>query len=186
MHRDQFEQFIHDNRDAFDSDVPELKVWGGVRQDLDRRKHRRLLLWRVAGVAAAVIGLLFCGAGLGGYLSTPPPSAIVAINDIDAQYAAQEAAYQEEIQEKYQQLVSYEQAGAVQQDLKHLDETIAALRKELQAAPRGKAEEIVKNLLENYRAKVYILERVLNRIQMADPDFEPAAPKKAKTNERIL
>lgn len=186
MHRDQIEQFIHDNRDAFDSDVPELKVWGGIRQDLDRRQHRRLLLWRIAGVAAAVIGLLFCGAALGGYLSPSPPSAIVAIDDIGARYAAQEAAYQEEIQQKYQQLVSYQQAGVVRQDLMRLDATIAELREELQGAPPGKAEVIVKGLLENYRAKVYILERVLNRIQMADPNFEPAPPKKANTNERIL
>ncbi|KGE89422.1 MAG: hypothetical protein ACE362_18240 [Phaeodactylibacter xiamenensis] len=186
MHRDQFEQFIHDNRDAFDSDVPELKVWGCIRQDLDRRKHRRLLLWRVAGIAAAVIGLLFCGVALGGYLNSPTPHSIVALEDVGAQYAAQEAAYQEEIQQKYQQLVSYEQAGAVQQDLKHLDATIAELRKELQAAPPGKAEDIVKDLLENYQAKVYILERVLNRIQMADPDFESTPPKKANTDDRIL
>ncbi|MEQ8703030.1 MAG: hypothetical protein RIC19_03875 [Phaeodactylibacter sp.] len=186
MHRDQFEQFIHDNRDAFDTDVPELKAWGGIRQELDHRKHRRLLLWKVVGVAAAVVGLLFCGAALGGYLSTPVPSAIVALDDVGAQYAAQEAAYQKEIQQKYQQLVSYEQAGAVQQDLQRLDESIIELRKELQGAPSGKAEEIVKHLLENYRAKVYILERVLNRIQMADPDFEPVVPKKARTNDRIL
>lgn len=186
MQRDKFEQFIHDNRDAFDSDVPELKAWGGIRQELDHRKHRRLLLWRVVGVAAAVIGLLFCGAALGGYLISPPPPAIVALNDAGAQYAAQEAAYQEEIQQKYQQLVSYEQAGAVQQDLQRLDATIAELRKELHDAPSGKAEEIMQHLLQNYQAKVYILERVLSRIQMADPDFEPAAPKKASTNDRII
>jgi hypothetical protein len=123
---------------------------------------------------------------LGGYLNSPTPHSIVALEDVGAQYAAQEAAYQEEIQQKYQQLVSYEQAGAVQQDLKHLDATIAELRKELQAAPPGKAEDIVKDLLENYQAKVYILERVLNRIQMADPDFESTPPKKANTDDRIL
>ncbi|MBV6655559.1 MAG: hypothetical protein KI786_17445 [Mameliella sp.] len=186
MHRDQFEQFIHDNRDAFDSDVPELKVWGGIRQEIDHRKHRRLILWRVAGAAAAVFGLLFCGAALGGYLTTASPAAIVALDDVGAQYAAQEAAYQEEIQQKYQQLVSLEQAGAVQQDLQRLDATIAELRAELQGAPPNKAEDIVKHLLENYRAKVYILERVLDRIQMADPDFKPATTEKAKTNDRII
>jgi|AntRauTorckE5430_2_1112549.scaffolds.fasta_scaffold12436_2 HPt (histidine-containing phosphotransfer) domain-containing protein len=186
MQRDQFEQFIHHNRDAFDGDVPELKVWGSIRQELDHRKQRRLVLWRVAGVAATVIGLLFCGAALGGYFSTTDPSAIVALDDVGARYAAQEAAYQEEIQQKYQQLASYEQVGAVHKDLERLDATIAELREELKTAPPSKAEDIVKHLLENYRVKVYILERVLNRIQMTNPDVEPAAPKKARTDDRII
>ncbi len=186
MHRDHLEQFIQDNREAFDTDLPELRVWGNISQQLDRRKHRRTLLWRVAGVAAAVMGLLFCGAALGGYLSAPPTGAVAVMEGLDGQYLQREAAYQEAIQEKYQQLVSYQQAGAVRQDLELLDEAIRELRQELATAPPGKAEDIVEQLLENYQAKVYILERVLNRIQMADPDREPTASPKPEPDDRIL
>ena len=186
MQRNHLEQFIQDNREAFDTDLPELRVWGNISQQLDRRKRRRLLLWRAAGMAAAVVGLLFCGVALGGYLNAPPIGAVAVMEQLDGQYLQKEAAYQEAIQEKYQQLASYEQAGAVQQDLQRLDEAIRELREELATAPPGKAEDIVEQLLENYQTKVYILERVLDRIQMANPEWQPSTPPKAEPDDRII
>ena len=65
MQRDYLEQFIHDQRDAFDRSVPELQVWGEISQELDRRQSRRLAFWKIGRAAAAVVALLACGALLG-------------------------------------------------------------------------------------------------------------------------
>jgi len=175
MQHDNLEQFILDQRDSFDDALPELKAWGEISKELDRRKRRKLKLWRAVSVAASVLVLLVCGA-LIGRVYTQQQYAEDPLKMVAPEYAKLEKKYQQEIEQKYQKLVSYEQAQAVSSDLNQLDEVMEELRQELRVAPKGKELEIVESLLKSYQAKVEILERVLSRIQAEGVEGENEQP----------
>jgi hypothetical protein len=167
MRHDNLEQFILDHRESFDDAIPGLDAWGGVSNELDRVKRRKLQMWRVMGVAASVLVLLVSGA-LIGRAYTQHQYAANPIEQVAPEYAKLEKQYKQEIDQKYNKLVSYRQAQVVEPDLKALDEVMNELKQELQLAPQGKELEIVERLLKSYQAKVEILERVLDRVQPGD------------------
>jgi hypothetical protein len=173
MQGDSLEQYIRQNRQAFDEDLPQLKVWSNISQELDQQTGaKRASLWHKLKLAAAVVLLLACGALIGGYITHEQNQPAASLEEIAPEYAGLEAQYQREIQQKYQQLAGFQYAGVVEQDLERLDQTMKELKAELKEAPPGKEEAIVQSLLENYRAKVLVLERVLQRIQAANPEGE--------------
>lgn len=175
MQRDHLEQFILDKREFFDSATPGLQVWGEISQELDRRRYRRLILWKAGRAAAAVVALLACGALIGVYLFGNQIRQAAALEKVAPEYAEVEEYYQQQIRQKYQQLAAYQREASVEKDLARLDEVMQELREELLVAPKGKEEQIVENLIQSYQAKVAILERVLERLQSTDPEMEKPA-----------
>ncbi len=171
MQRDYLEQFILDQRGFFDKATPGLQVWGEVSQELDRRRSRRLLIWKVSQAAAVVLVLLASGALLGVYLFSNQLQQATVLQKIAPEYAQAEEYYQQQIRQKYQELAVYQRDASVEKDLAQLDEVMEALRQELLIAPKGKEEKIVESLIQSYQAKVTILERVLERLQLTDPEI---------------
>ncbi|MCB0582304.1 MAG: hypothetical protein KDD10_23700 [Phaeodactylibacter sp.] len=172
MQRDYIEQFILEQREAFDGPSPGLRVWGEISHELDRRQSRRLTLWKAGRAAAVVVVLLACGALLGVYLFGNRLQPAASLERVAPEYAKAEEYYQQQIHQKYQQLAAYQRDNLVDKDLARLDEVMQELRQELLIAPKGKEEEIVEDLLRSYQAKVSILERVLDRLQDAAPEAE--------------
>lgn len=166
MHRDNLEKFITDNREAFDRDIPSLKVWAEINKGLSEQQPRRLPLWRALRVAAAVLILLFTGAVAGRYLSSAGANdASLAIEEIAPEYVEMAQYYERKIDNKVQQLASYQQGESVLKDFEQLDKQMEELKEELLRAPKGREEQIVENLIRSYQTKVQVLERVLERIQ---------------------
>jgi vacuolar-type H+-ATPase subunit I/STV1 len=166
MSKDNLEQFVRDNREAFDDAVPSLKVWAMLDDQLPEQQTKVISLRRVLQIAAAVVVLLGCGTLIGTYIAggeTPQLQAIV--NQMPEELEEIEQYYQKQVDAKYQQLASYKHDQSLENDLEQLDETMDELKKELLVAPKGKEEEIIKNLIEGYQTKILILERVLQRIQ---------------------
>jgi len=166
MQRDPLEKFILQNRESFDDQTPSLKVWAGIERAISGARRRRLAWVRTLAVAASVLVLLLAGGFMGAYINSnyAQPQAS-ALETVDPEFGEMERYYQREIQSKLQQLASYDQAQSVRQDVAQLDEAMSELKQELRDAPEGREEEIVQNLIQNYRAKLLILERVLERIQ---------------------
>jgi len=166
MHRDNLEKFVLNNRDSFDREIPSLEVWAEIDKGLHRQQPKRLPLWRGLRVAAAVLLLLVTGAAAGHYLSaTAAKDAALAIEEIAPDYVEMAQYYEQQIDNKVQQLASYQQGENVLEDFKQLDKQMEELKEELLRAPRGREEQIVENLIRSYQTKVQILERVLERIE---------------------
>jgi hypothetical protein len=171
---EQLEKFIQDNRAAFDTDLPPASVWDAIETQLDtpakeakvRRMH--LMPW-VRRIAAALI-LLASGIGIGFYLDGGTPgSDLLTLTDISPEHAELETYYQNQVQLRMQQLVNYRQIADVQPDLEQLDEVYQELQRELENAPKGSEERIIQAMIDNYQAKLNILERVLDRVQYTNP-----------------
>lgn len=166
MHRDNLEKFVVENREAFDREIPSLKVWAEIDKGLREQRSRRLPLWRSLSVAAAVLILLITGAAAGHYLGgAGADKATIAIEDIAPEYVEMAQYYERQIDNKVQQLAGYRQGESVLEDFEQLDNQMEELKEELLRAPKGREEQIVENLIRSYQTKVQILERVLERIQ---------------------
>ncbi|MDX1665605.1 MAG: hypothetical protein R3350_00160, partial [Saprospiraceae bacterium] len=63
-------------------------------------------------------------------------------------------------------LAAYSEEPSVMRDLDQVDLVVEELKSELKNAPEGREEQIIANLILSYQAKLEILERVLNRVQM--------------------
>ncbi len=166
MAHDKLEQFIRDNRPMFDDEVPNLKIWADIERQLPSKPPLRKRIYRLAGMAAAVVFLVGAGIAIGVFWIGPQEVPQLAdMENIDPEVLQMEQFYQSQIQEKYQMLTAYQQDPVVKQDFEQLDQTMLELREELLNAPEGKEEEIINNLIKTYQTKVLILERVLERVQ---------------------
>lgn len=168
------EAFIQKNRNAFDHSEPGEQVWENIAGALPRPKakiievnwHRSLM--RIAASIALVI------AGIGGgiwYERHGGPNAGMAMSDVSGEYAELEQYYQRDITVKREKLASFagSQPTEVSEDIEHLDKVMEELRRELANVPPGNREKVVRAMIENYKAKTAILQRVLERLEETQP-----------------
>lgn len=167
MPSDRLEGFIRHNRDAFDAATPDLRVWAAVEKNLPAPGPR--IGWsRYLMRAAAAVALLIVGAGLGLWYAGEQNMQHngMTLGQVSGEYAELENYYQRDIAAKQQQLVAFVGNNAdVEQDLLQLDAVMQELQQELAHVPPGNREQVVRAMIENYKAKAAILERVLERLQ---------------------
>jgi hypothetical protein len=172
MRRDNLEHFILTNREAFDMETPSARVWAGIDRAIHPRPARRIQIWRALRVAAAVVALLVCGASIGFFLSqSRGANTDVLVQAIAPEFLEMEAFFKQQVEQKMRQLTNYKQKDAIISDLQQIDKTVEELKAELFKAPRGKEEDIIQNLIQNYQTKILILERILERTQSTNPQF---------------
>jgi hypothetical protein len=162
------EDFICQNRAALDTEIPDLRIWSNITAALQSPKAAtirvswgRHLLRVAASVALLVLGL---GAGIWYARSTEPAG--MAMADVSAEYAELEQYYKHDITDKEAKLASFtgSQSSEVLQDLDQLDRIMEELRHELANVPPGNRQQVVRAMIENYKAKTAILQRVLEHL----------------------
>ena len=161
---DNLEKFIVENRQAFDREVPSLEVWSKIDQQLEKAPKPKIVWIRriraVAAVAATVVLATVIGFRMGA--SSAEAS---SLSDISPEHAEMERYFNEQIQTKMAQLVSYQQDGFVRSDFKELDAIYEDLKSELEQVPVGGEEQVVQAMINNYQTKLEILEHVLEKVQ---------------------
>lgn len=164
---DNLEKFIRENRNEFDSQIPPRRVWDTVhkqiRIDEDRRTGGKVVQLKVSFLwkaAATVLFLLSAG--------------FLWLNNLNSDQASQEYALSQELDEIEQyysldfnnriaQFTSNEAYQNVAPDLEQIDQVIAELKLELKSVPEDRKEQVVHGIIQNYRIKIQILEKVLER-----------------------
>ncbi|MEM9992284.1 MAG: hypothetical protein AAF738_11015 [Bacteroidota bacterium] len=175
MNKDNIEEFVQANREAFDTDTPKLGVWNGIERQLETQRTQVKVVhfnrWRAA---VAAVALLVAGAAIGSLLTqnqqniTPSIANKVDIENIVPELSEMEVYYQHSVQEKIQQLTSYEQEHqSLMNDLEELDVWREELKRDLLQAPKGKEEEIISEIIRSYQTKLELLEHVLQRVRAA-------------------
>ena len=174
---DPLECFIFEHRDEMDLAIPDLRVWGNIEQTVPARSativvrvdwQRRLLR------AAASVALLVTGMGLGLWYaghSEAGQSGGMAMGEVSAEYRELEGYYQRDIAGKQEKLATFtgNQPDEIESDLVQMDKAMEELRQELADVPPGNREQVVRAMIENYKAKAAILQRVLQSLEEATP-----------------
>jgi hypothetical protein len=176
---DPLEDFIRQHRDAFDPAEPPAHIWNNLQGDIPAedtlKSHGLWVTWRrqLTRVAAAVT-LLIVGATAGILFtqSSQQQMAGMTLSQVSSEYAELEQHYERDItfkKEQLGQLVSNHNAPIQQEeiesDLDKLDKTMEELRVELANVPPGNREQVVRAMIETYKTKAAILERILDNLQ---------------------
>ena len=172
---DPLESFIHTHRESFDAETPDLRVWAAIEQQVPAQSAKTVPMhWsRNLLRAAAAVALLVTGIGIGVWYGQSNTSAQggMAMSDVSSEYAELEHYYQRDItakKEKLATLASYRDES-LDDDLLQMDQVMSELRQELANVPPGNREQIVRAMIENYKAKAAILERVLEHLEQQQP-----------------
>lgn len=167
------EDFIRLNRDAFDMEMPQGQTWEHIVGSLPKPKAIKVQMgWhRSIMRIAASLALLIVGIGGGIWYERHGAAASgMAMSDVSNEYAELEQFYQRSISVKQEKLATFtgNQPAEVGEDLEHLDEVMEQLRLELADVPPGNREQVVRAMIENYKAKTAILQRVLERLEQSN------------------
>ena len=163
---DQLEKFIRENRSAFDTEVPSLKVWANINKQMDKRPKPKIV-WMRRLRAAAAVAILAVAACVMGYKMGMASAEARSLADISPEHAEMERFFNEQIQEKMVKLASYDQDGFVKADFQELDAIYTELQQELEKVPSGtlNEEQVIQAMINNYQTKIDILEQVLEKVQ---------------------
>lgn len=166
MPGNSLELFIRAHRNEFDHAAPPKDLWHKIASQLPKPTVKV----RYGGHwfrAAAAVALLVTGIGAGIWFeknNSAQPQ--MAMSQVSAEYAELEQYFQRDIKTKTQQLASLRGSppAETRADLEQLDKAMEELRFELANMPPGNREQIVRAMIENYQAKLVILQRVLERL----------------------
>lgn len=164
------ESFIRQNREAFDSELPHAQSWENIADSLPKPRAKVVHIgWqRPLMRIAASLALLIAGVGGGiWYERQGGAGSGMAMSDVSGEYKELEQFYQRDISVKREKLATFtgSQPAEVNEDLEHLDQIMEELRLELADVPPGNREQVVRAMIENYKAKMAILKRVLERLE---------------------
>jgi hypothetical protein len=186
---DGLEQFLIENKNHLDIATPPKAVWNNIEQNLPKPQAKMLFLGEYSKVllriAAGLALLITCfGAGMWYANSTNGGGNEMAMSEVSNEYAEIEEFYQRDIAGKTQKLATFTSTNShaiVSEDMVQMDKMMEELKKELANVPVNKREQIIRAMIENYKAKAKILEKVLENIQ----EQQISEPTKSNTHHGI-
>ena len=158
--KDRLEDFIRNNRAAFDDKTPSEKVWTGINASLGLRRTsvwNSVVLWR----AAAVIFMVLCG-----YLLIPKTAEnSVAKDNSSTEFDDVEAYYFKQISEKVEMIDEFHKSEGLNgftHDFQQLEAMYMVLKEEMKTSPSQKVKDaLVLNLL----VRIDLLNQQLHKLE---------------------
>lgn len=169
------ECYITENRTAFDTASPSENLWKSIEESLPGKPKTivvRMPWQRQLLRIAASLTLLLAGIGIGTWYARSTAQGM-DMADVSTEYREIEQYYQRDIAAKQQKLATFtgNRPAEINMDLKQLDQMMQELRKDLADVPPANREQVVRAMIENYKAKTAILERVLDKLDTnSQPD----------------
>lgn len=165
------EQFIQQNRAAFDTDQPRAAIWDAIEAALPeapKASGKGWGIWRnfkLSSMAAAV-ALLLIGTGIGMRIGQSSSDETKAIVGLSPEYQEAVSYYQRDISAKKEKLAQFtSQKNTVEADLVQLEQVLEELKSELKDVPPARRQEVISAMIENYKMRASILEKVLQKME---------------------
>lgn len=159
---DNFEKYIKSHRDQFDDRNPDPLVWERISAQLpvSRTEGRRVAMWKLTAAAAAVVALVMMGIVAGMYMNRG-----VTMDPAYADFMETQKYYQSQYTEKKSELSQYVYDPEVDEDLQELDRMYQELSEELATTNKPNKSELINAMIEVYRTRIELLERVMTQIE---------------------
>lgn len=176
--KDNMERFIREQRAAFDDLEPSEKIWGQIEQALPQQRKARIIPWQRFAAAASVL-LLVGMVGFFAFQQGKQQGVAMTLSDISEELAEAEVYYQSEIKNKTAKLASLAPDHEIKYDLEEAEHYMLELKNELKDVSPNEREIVIQAMIENYRKRLEILERVLDRLP---GKFSPSKSSNNETN----
>lgn len=167
---DRLEEFIKSHRAEFDDRQPDAGVWQRIAAQLPEQRpaHRQVYLWKLVATAAVMLVLILCGVVAGMYMSQGRMSQ----NGAYAEFFQAQQYYQSQYDRKKTELAHFAYDPEIDADLRELDNIYEDLLKELtQSNPRNR-DELIYALIQNYKTRIQLLERILDMKEQNAPNIQ--------------
>jgi len=161
----KIEDFIKENKKAFDTDRPSANLWDKIDQELNKKKERKIIDLRMwIGIASSVIVLL--GIALI-YIFPAERKNINDVADVNPAYAKKQLRFAGLIEEKRDSLQVFaktnpELYNKFNTDLEKLDSAYKTLKKELPQSPNQQL--VVKAMVRNLEIQLQLVSQQLSII----------------------
>ena len=171
--KDRLEEFIRENRAAFDDKEPSDKVWKNIKASLDANRTsvwNSVVLWR----AAAIIFMVLCG-----YLLIPKNAEnSIAKDNTRSEFDDVEAFYIRQISEKVEMIDEFQKSEGLNgftHDFQQLEAMYMVLKEEMKTSPSQKVKDaLVLNLL----VRIDLLNQQLHKLEKEYKEDNIQEPKK--------
>jgi len=162
----KLEDFMRDNRDDFDSELPSQDLWNKIESKLEKKKGKYKFL-KIASAVAAVLILALVGTYMlkpqtdnySKYANVSDPE-LKNLLETEAFYAEKVSTKVGEIQKCYK--VHPELKMDIENDLNELDNMYRELQKDLNDNLYNR--EVIEAMIQNNRFRLEMVDRVLNQI----------------------
>ena len=161
--RDWLEVYVEDHRAEWDEHKAPERIWNGLEHKLDKRKKKgKLITLTVWKMAAVFLGVLMGGAMLGKYYFSNTTTGL------DPAYATEmrmvEDHYSKEVGLKMDEARHHNLLDKdVKADLGQLDKVYMELKSEMLRKKDIKNEELMREMINNYRIRLSLLETLLEK-----------------------
>lgn len=181
MHKDQLEDFIHQNRKDFDDQEPDPHIWDNILNDLDKKPLRRLP-WKAYALRAASVAVIFAMSwiihDMVGHQKQDNQNILAESQAPSISAPAQElleaeAFYTSRINELQAEVSRFDKimpgvGMEMNIELKDLDSAYAGLKRDLR--DNAANEEIISAMIQNYRIRISILEDLLLQVSTSNSE----------------
>ena len=183
----RLEEFIKQNRNAFDDEVPSNKIWDAVEASIDHKKKAKLInissqiKW---SIAAAVILLVGIGVFFKMQQKTPAVETAVKIDTFSSKEIATLAPEAAPEMNEFAKLIALKQDELKKlskeqpelylkftKDITQLDSTYIILKKQLSIAPNK--ELLIEAMIQNLQLQLQVLNQqlhIINQIKKSKND----------------
>lgn len=181
--KDVLEEFIKNNRQAFDSEPPPSFMWENIAKEISETKpeltvvkneapkvekqSRGVLIpmWVLQAAAACI--LLCIGVFVGMKMNTTTPSQNMANTQIDVQekIASLELRYKKELEKRLDMVSSFDPTPELQHELAEMRNVSYTNSLDLSSAGTSNEKAIIEAMAKEYQAKLEALAHVLKRLE---------------------
>ena len=163
--KDHLEDFIKENREAFDMEEPSNKVWNKVDASLNKSRNYTSWMWKAASLVFFLTSAYLFVENSDLTLKNEQ----MAQTQIDEEFAATEEFYIELISEKRDQIFNYinsdlEVEGMYEVDVQQLDAMYQVLKEQYAKNP---SKELQEAMVLNLLVRIDVLNQQLSEIEGA-------------------
>jgi len=185
MSKDRLEQFIQDNRDDFDSEIPSLNLWGDIEKEINPqpKKSTRQIATRATAAAIALLIVASCWIMFTNgntqeqhaNLNLSPNALLVENNPELAEISEY---YSKKINKNKGRLAAmHHHDPDLYRELNLMESAYDTLKIEWERNPHKSDERLVNAMITNYRTRAMLLENVVDRLEgNTDNSFTSARP----------
>lgn len=165
---DQLEKFVRNHRAEFDGSNPDPGLWSAIEDRLPRKEAKRFTIWKVTSVAAVGLVLILSGVIVGMSLNNSSVKSTAEYME----YREAEQYYNMQLQQRVSALSEFTYDPTIDDDLDELQTVYDELTTELEDGMEPNKNDIIQALIQNYQTRVDLLERVLERLEEGQKQFE--------------
>ena len=160
---DRLEEFIKNNREAFDDAKAPAFNWDQIQTPKKKEAKYRTLKFLALAASLALLISVFIKVNI-------KQEDQVAQTELGKELSELKVYYSSQVTNRFDQIKKYNSDPDIEKDIQQMDVFIAELEEELKDVPPSKREEIIEAMIKNYHYKLMMLDRVLNQIKKSEKE----------------